>query len=51
MIPNNRGISLMTKYIDERYNTFIHFIYAPPKMTQAEEFWKKTEKALISKQQ
>ena len=49
-IPNNRGISLMSDKIDERYNTFIHFIYGPAKTTEANTFWIETEKNISKKE-
>jgi hypothetical protein len=38
MIPDNRGITLMTNKLKEKYNTFIHFIYRPAKPQEAENF-------------
>ena len=49
MIPNNRGISIMSDNIDERYNIFIHFIYGPSQTNEATDFWTKTEAILNKK--
>jgi hypothetical protein len=32
MIPDNRGITLMIEAIEEKYNTFLHFIYGLAKL-------------------
>ena len=39
----------MSDKIDERYNTFIHFIYGPAKTTEANTFWTETEKNISKK--
>jgi exonuclease III len=49
MIPDNREITLMTNKIEEKYNTFIHFIYRPAKPQEVENFWKCTEDILRKK--
>src|SRR5271163_3071443 len=49
MIPNNRGISIMSDNIDERYNIFIHFIYGPSQTNEVTDFWTKTEAILNKK--
>lgn len=49
MILDNRGITLMTEKIEEKYNTFIHFIYRPAKPQEAESFWEHTENILRKK--
>src|SRR5271163_2532712 len=49
MIPNNRGISIMSDNINERYNIFIHFIYRPSQTNEATDFWIKTEAILNKK--
>src|SRR5271163_377840 len=49
MIPNNRGISIMSDNIDERYNIFIHFIYGPSQTNEVIDFWTKTEAVLNKK--
>jgi hypothetical protein len=38
MIPNDRGISLMSIKIDERFNTYLHFIYSPVKVVEVADF-------------
>jgi hypothetical protein len=38
IISNNRGITLITNKIEEKYNIFIHFIYGPTKLQKAENF-------------
>ena len=43
MILDNRDIIVMTKTIEEKYNTFIHFIYRPAKSQETEKFWENTE--------
>ena len=40
----------MSDKIDERYNTFIHFIYRPAKTTEANTFWTETEKNISKKE-
>jgi exonuclease III len=50
MIPDNRGITLMTKTIEEKYNTFLHFIYSLAKLQEAEKFWENTETILRKKE-
>jgi len=49
MIPNSRGISIMSTKIDERYNTYIHFIYGPSNTAEALEFWSTTENIMNKK--
>jgi len=48
VIPQNRGISIGTKYHKENLN--LHFVYAPPQADLKESFWYEFKKNLIAHQ-
>ena len=49
LIPQNRGITLHSPNIQEGHNTYLHFIYGPPQLREAEKFWEETKKKLQQK--
>ncbi|HYJ01232.1 MAG TPA: reverse transcriptase family protein, partial [Nitrososphaeraceae archaeon] len=50
MIPNHRGITLISKEIEQDLNIFLHFIYAPAQAQEATKFWNEVTKEIIKKQ-
>jgi exonuclease III len=49
LISDNRGISLHSSSLNNNTNTFLHFVYAPPQLKEAEIFWDKLKKNLNKK--
>ena len=49
MILNYRKISLMSTKINERFNTYLYFIYDPVKVAEVTDFWTKTGAILNKK--
>ena len=49
IISQNRGIILYSPTIQKGHNTYLHFIYGPPQLKEAEIFWEETKKNLQQK--
>ena len=49
MIPHQRGITLYSSSLEEGNNTFLHFIYGPPTLREAQPFWKEVADTINKK--